>query len=288
MENYDAMSEAELMQKVDEIFFDAVRSVAPDISAEEIATLIHDAESANDDNASDDDDDHGSTVSLASYEFHWALPDAVMPEDTINKIGAVPTADMSKYNPNTLANLCVANILATKMGVQTVLTTELHRVDGERLGINNALLKKIMMFMDPAFASDLGNASYCYDLVRGYNDWLPNCWCEVRLLKKYGVILALVACNTPSTLMLARNLFNMAQHQPQLPSMASFFRYSLDWENLPNITAALIRHICYNCHEIAVILSEELSFTSAQSVVLHKHMRAFLKRYLPEFVGDAI
>jgi hypothetical protein len=244
-------------------------NIAPDLSA---------SESANNDDDSDDDD-HGSTVALMDFEFHWV--DTVVSEKMVNKINAVPTAESSMYNPNSLANLCVAKILAMNMANHQAVMQELTDIDV------GALYKRFAMFLDPTFASDYGDVTYCWELVGGVHQWLPNCWRELRLLEEYGTILALVACNTPSSMMLARNYFTtVMRRQQHLPTLPTYFGYSFKFENLPNIIQALGGTINKHCNEIAVLLSEQLSFTSAQSVVLHSHMRAFLKRYLPEYFVD--
>jgi hypothetical protein len=281
MDNYDSMTEDELMQKVDDIFFDNLSSVAPDLSAAEIADIITDTASAND----------GNTVTLNfitnyDYVFHWEVSHAMLLEKTLNKINTVPTVEASKYTPNTLANLCVAKMLVMRVDDHHPPTQELIDIDGSIHATVGVLHKRIIMLLDPTFASDFCNVSYCCELG-GLDGCLPNCWRELRLLEKYGVILALVACKTPSSTILAHNYFtNMMQRQPQLPLSPTYFGYSFKFENLPHIITALGGTINKHCNEIAVLFNEQLSYQHPPNPA-HKHMRAFMKRYLPEYYNDA-
>jgi hypothetical protein len=281
MDNYDSMTEDELIEKVDEIFFDNLSSVAPDLSAAEIADIITDTASAND----------GNMVTLNfitnyDYMFHWEVSPAMLLEKTSNKINTVPTAEASKYTPNTLANLCVAKILAMRIDNHPP-TQELVDIDGSIHATVGVLHKRLIMFLDPTFASDYGDVTYCWELVGGVHQWLPNCWRELRLLEEYGTILALVACNTPSSMMLARNYFTtVMRRQQHLPTLPTYFGYSFKFENLPHIITALGGTINKHCNDIAILFNEQLTYQHPPNPA-HKHLRAFMKRYLPEYYNDA-
>jgi hypothetical protein len=229
-------------------------------------------------------------VAMMDYDNASMTPLLVAEEvsdETISEINAVPTVEASKHNPNSLVSLCVAKILTMKMVEHQNLTQALIDLDGVPVQNIDELEGKFSMLLNPIFEQDFNDVSDCCQLVGGFDYWLlPNLWRELYLLKTYGVILALVAYNTPSSVLLARNYFSNVVG-PKQATLSSYFGFELTLENLPNIATTLGRTIYYHCHDIALLFNRQLASYEPKDTVLHKHLRAFMMKYLMNYFSVA-
>ena len=102
------------------------------------------------------DSDAGSTMDVSSYDFHFDFDededdDTVMndvTDDQMERINQIPTAEATRRNINSLANLCIGKILATKIEIHQAEQIDLD-LNGNEFPILVNLEKLINTFASP-------------------------------------------------------------------------------------------------------------------------------------------
>jgi hypothetical protein len=255
------------------------------VSADDMSDLLPPPEAyEDDDNESAESVSGASVAAMDEFETLMNNPIPVSTEQ-IEAIDAIPTAADTQRGVLSLTNLCVAKILSMKMAQQEEL--ELVDIDGNVIGSGveniNALKAKIEMFTNPMFEIDLDNVGACYEVVTHYfESYFPQTWREITVLNNLGVIVALATIDNPAAQLAARNfLTNFLERQPPSPHR-TYFGYYVTFENLPHMAVSLCCSINNISNDLLKLFGEILHSMQNRNEVLHNHVRAFMKKYMPE------
>ena len=240
--------------------------------------------SVNGDHSDDSDDD--STMDVADYEFTWAqplLPDVT--EEMIERVNAIPVADLQKCNPLSLQKLCVVKILTDTLAVHQAHTHEFMDSNGNQLENVDGIKKLMVTFSDSQCETDVQNLYECCCITSPIADnWFPHCSREFQVLHELGIVMALACIDNPVAQLLARNAYNTFLERVSF-ELPHYYGYAPRYQNLRDLTIALGGAINRRKKQFVKVILEVLNSNAEQDRVIHNHALAFVKKYLlPDYV----
>jgi hypothetical protein len=194
-------------------------------------------------------------------------------------IAAIPTAEATKRNANSLASLCIAKIISAAMRHHQEGTHDCD-LNSNTLPFLEHVNQQITMFANPTFRMDLENIyrASCVIDSEVTELWFPNVFPTINLLRKFGHIFAFEAIKQPEAHLLAVNYLLAARPVPHNMLLG----YLVTIHNLPNI----MHSMCYAIANRTDMIKDEFQSIGRSKVTaniaLQNHTRAFLAKYFPE------